>query len=191
LAASGQIDAGKLAGYEFAGELSLSGELRPVRGALAMSLVLRQQQVRTRLVLPPGSAEEAALVPDAEVFRARHLLDVVQQFLPPSNEAPPEPGDGWARMASSTPNAPPLYADLADVKGQAGVKRVLEIAAAGGHSLLMVCYSRPSEFVFSLRFRPCPSPTLTSASARMLRRAMTRFGGRPLLRISTSRRTLS
>jgi L-glyceraldehyde 3-phosphate reductase len=59
LAASGQIDASKLAGYEFAGELSLSGELRPVRGALAMSLVLRQQQVRTRLVLPPGSAEEA------------------------------------------------------------------------------------------------------------------------------------
>jgi len=109
-----------------------------VRGALAMSLVLRQQQVRTRLVLPPGSAEEAALVPDAEVFRAKHLLDVVQQFLPPSNEAPPEPSDGWTRIASNTPNAPPLYADLADVKGQAGIKRVLEIAAAGGHSLLMV-----------------------------------------------------
>ena len=138
LAASGQIDASKLAGYEFAGELSLSGELRPVRGALAMSLVLRQQQVRTRLVLPPGSAEEAALVPDTEVFRALHLLDVVQQFLPPSNEPPPEPTDGWARMAPSTPSAPPRYANLSDVKGQAGVKRVLEIAAAGGHSLLMV-----------------------------------------------------
>ncbi len=138
LAASGQIDASKLADYEFAGELSLSGELRPMRGALAMSLVLRQQQVRTRLVLPPGSAEEAALVPDTTVFRARHLLDVVQQFLPPSNEPPPEPGDGWARVAPTTPLAPALYADLADVKGQAGVKRVLEIAAAGGHSLLMV-----------------------------------------------------
>ena len=138
LAASGQIDASKLAGYEFAGELSLSGELRPVRGALAMSLVLRRQQVRTRLVLPPGSAEEAALVPDAEVFRARHLLDVLQQFLPPSNEPPPEPSDGWSRMAATTPSAPPRYADLADVKGQAGIKRVLEIAAAGGHSLLMI-----------------------------------------------------
>ena len=138
LAASGQIDASQLGGYEFAGELSLSGELRAVRGALAMSLALRQQQVRTRLVLPPGSAEEAALAPDAEVFRARHLLDVVQQFLPPSNEPPPEPGEGWARMAASTPHLPPSYANLADVKGQAGVKRVLEIAAAGGHSLLMV-----------------------------------------------------
>jgi magnesium chelatase family protein len=94
--------------------------------------------VRTRLVLPPGSAEEAALVPDAEVFRAQHLLDVVQQFLPPSSEPPPEPTDGWARMAAHTPSAPPRYADLADVKGQAGIKRVLEIAAAGGHSLLMV-----------------------------------------------------
>ncbi len=139
LAASGQIDARKLADYEFAGELSLSGELRPVRGALAMSLVLRKQHVRTRLVLPPGSAEEAALVPGgAQVFRAKHLLDVVQQFLPPSNEPPPEPGEGWTRMAPSTPPSPPRYADLADVKGQAGVKRVLEIAAAGGHSLLMV-----------------------------------------------------
>jgi magnesium chelatase family protein len=78
-------------------------------------------------------------VPDAEVFRAQHLLDVVQQFLPPSSEPPPAPTEGWARMAALTPSAPPRYADLADVKGQAGIKRVLEIAAAGGHSLLKVC----------------------------------------------------
>src|SRR6187549_4198972 len=62
LAASGQIDSGKLAGWEFAGELSLSGELRPVRGALAMSLALHGAGAQARLVLPPGSAEEAALV---------------------------------------------------------------------------------------------------------------------------------
>ena len=90
-----------------------------------------------RLVLPPASAEEAALVPDAQVFRARHLLDVVQQFLPPSSEALPEPGEGWARLAATTPSGAPRYDDLADVKGQAGVKRVLEIAAAGAHSMLM------------------------------------------------------
>jgi predicted ATPase with chaperone activity len=53
LAASGQIDPAKLTGYEFAGELSLSGELRPVRGALAMSLALQAQQVTAHLVLPP------------------------------------------------------------------------------------------------------------------------------------------
>ncbi|HNI86260.1 MAG TPA: magnesium chelatase domain-containing protein, partial [Ottowia sp.] len=63
LAASGQIDGGRLAGWEFAGELSLSGELRPVRGALALSVARQQAGVDTRLVLPPGSAGEAALVP--------------------------------------------------------------------------------------------------------------------------------
>jgi len=73
LAANGQLDEAALALHEFAGELSLSGELRPVRGALAMGLALRGAGVRTRLVLPPGSAEEAALVPTAEVYRAQHL----------------------------------------------------------------------------------------------------------------------
>src|SRR5688572_30378285 len=97
LAASGQIDAAKLAGWEFAGELSLSGELRPVRGALAMSLALHSAGAQARLVLPPGSAEEAALVPQAHVYRADHLLDVVRQFTPGE---PGEPGDGWARVVA-------------------------------------------------------------------------------------------
>ena len=84
LAASGQIEAARLAHYEFAGELSLSGSLRAVRGALAMSLALRSQQefAHVRTVLPPGSAEEAALVNGAQIYRAEHLLDVVQHFLP-------------------------------------------------------------------------------------------------------------
>ncbi len=138
LAASGQVDGARLAGHEFAGELSLSGQLRPVRGALAMSLALRQQAHPARLVLPPGSAEEAALVPGAEVFRARHLLDVVQQFLPPSSEPRPEAGEGWVRLQGQAPAGPAQHPDLADVKGQSGAKRALEIAAAGGHSVLMV-----------------------------------------------------
>src|SRR6059058_4414278 len=82
LAAAGQIDAARLAGHEFAGELSLSGELRPVRGALAMSLALHVGGIGARLVLPPGSAEEAALVPQAQAYRADHLLDVARQFMP-------------------------------------------------------------------------------------------------------------
>ena len=138
LAASGQIDGNRLDGFEFAGELSLSGQLRPVRGALAMSLALRQQGNRARLVLPPESAEEAALVPGAEVFRARHLLDVVQQFLPPSNEPAPEPGEGWVRLQGQAPETPVQHPDLSEVKGQSAAKRALEIAAAGGHSVLMV-----------------------------------------------------
>jgi len=135
LAASGQVDGARLAGYEFAGELSLSGELRPVRGALAMSLALHGAGAAAKLVLPPGSADEAALVPQAQVYRAAHLLDVVRQFLP-GQEA--EPGEGWSRVVAQPASATASYADLADVKGQAGAKRALEIAAAGGHSLLLL-----------------------------------------------------
>ena len=133
LAASGQIPADKLKHAEFAGELALTGELRPVRGALAMALALRG--VPTRLVLPPASAEEAALVPDITIYKANHLLDVVQQFLPGRGAAPAD-APGWCQLAAQPPHLNDDGPELADVKGQAGPKRALEIAAAGGHSLL-------------------------------------------------------
>ena len=139
LAASGQVDPARLARHEFAGELSLSGDLRPVRGALAMSLALHRLGLETRLVLPAASAAEAALVPDAYIYGAAHLTDVVQQFAPvaPGGEAP-APSPGWSRVLPRPAPADLAGPDLADVKGQPGARRVLEIAAAGGHSLLMV-----------------------------------------------------
>lgn len=138
LAASGQLQSRALANYEFAGELSLSGELRPVRGVLAMTYAVakaaRQGTVRG-FILPRANADEAALVGTIPVYPASSLAEVVAHL---AHEAGDElalaisPHDATARIER------PDYADLAEVKGQAAAKRALEIAAAGGHSLLLV-----------------------------------------------------
>ena len=137
LAASGRIDAAQLARYEFAGELSLAGDLRPVRGALAMSLALRRlgtPAVPRALVLPLASAREAALADGWPVYGAAHLLDVVGALMPATDD----PRPGWQSVRADVTRLPVETADFAEVKGQAGAKRALEIAAAGGLSVLMV-----------------------------------------------------
>jgi magnesium chelatase family protein len=184
LAASGQLDARRLAGYEFAGELSLSGELRPVRGALAMSLALHAAGARAKLVLPPGSAEEAALVPGAQVYRAAHLLEVVRQFLPGSGAA--AGAQDWSALAAQPLAAAASYADLADVKGQAAAKRALEIAAAGSHSVLMLGPPGSGKSMLAQRFAGLLPPmsveeALESAAIASLAGQLTldRWGTRP------------
>ena len=138
LAASGQIDVARLDALEFAGELSLGGELRPVHGALAMGLALRRTaspaELARMLVLPRSSADETALVGGLSVRGAAHLLDVVRALLP---------GDAADASGLHEPRPidrgePPALPDLRDVRGQEAAKRALEIAAAGEHSLLMV-----------------------------------------------------
>ena len=137
LAASGQIDAQRLHDFEFVGELSLAGDVRPVRAALPLALGLRRSQCTRSLVLPTASAREAALVPGLTVCAADHLLDVVRAMLPGNNPLrEPLP---LAQPLPSAPNTTDEQTpDWQDVKGQAGAKRALEVAASGGHSALMV-----------------------------------------------------
>ncbi|MEQ1774684.1 MAG: YifB family Mg chelatase-like AAA ATPase [Burkholderiales bacterium] len=127
LAASGQIPTDKLNEYEFAGELALTGALRPVRGALAMTLgALKDGRA---FMLPVENAAEAALVENATVYAAPSLLAVCAHLLGQEKFSP---------YQSEPVTTTATYADLLDVKGQAHAKRALEIAATGGHSLLMV-----------------------------------------------------
>jgi len=145
LAASGQIDLARASRFEFAGELSLAGDLRPVRGALALSLALRRAvgapgsgDPPRALVLPWDSAQEAALVDGLPIHGARHLLDVVEALLPAPAEAGAPLAPGLPRATACARPARAQRPDLREVKGQAAAKRALEMAAAGGHSLLLV-----------------------------------------------------
>lgn len=126
LVASRQLPAASLDEYEFAGELSLSGELRTIRGALAMTY--RAARSGRCFVLPAASAREAALVRDARVHAAGTLLQVCAHLAGRETLPFVEPLEE-VRMLE--------YPDLADIKAQAQAKRALEIAAAGRHSLLM------------------------------------------------------
>ena len=125
LIASGQIRNNDLDAYEFAGELALGGELRAIRGPLAMCLSAARSG-RT-FVLPAESAPEAALVRSATILPAGNLLEVCAHL---DGRSPIQP------YAGGTPTAPTAYPDLSEVHGQTSAKRALEVAAAGGHSLL-------------------------------------------------------
>ena len=164
LAASGQIAADALDRYEYAGELSLSGELRPVRGALAMSYAVARAaggRAARGFVLPAESAAEAARVSDVTVLPARSLAEVVEHLAHAAGDPEARP---LAPQPPETTSAAPAYPDLADLKGQAAGRRALEIAAAGGHSLLMVGPPGTGKTMLAQRL-PGILPPMTPADA--------------------------
>lgn len=129
LAASGQLPTEPLADYEFLGELALGGQLRPVRGTLPATL--HSRQAGRCLILPGENLPEATLVESARVLAADHLSEVCAHLAGQQRLPLPERATTEHDPASPEP-------DLAEVRAQHQAKRALEIAAAGGHSLLMV-----------------------------------------------------
>lgn len=131
LVASGQLPAAPFAGVELYGELSLGGDLHGTRALLPSSL--QAARAGHPLIVPQANGREAALARQARVFVATHLREVCLH----GAGRQPLPLEGMAPLALRNPHGA-AAPDLADVRGQAGARRALEIAAAGGHSLLLI-----------------------------------------------------
>ncbi len=130
LAASGQIATDKLNHFEFIGELALSGELRHVRGILPAAVQCRDK--KRKLVIANKNAHEAALVSDLEIIHCSHLLEVCNKLTGQQDLLDELPANNSQQQTSQ------VIDDLSDVVGQQHAKRALEIAAAGGHNLLLL-----------------------------------------------------
>jgi magnesium chelatase family protein len=129
VAASGQLEGGALAGCAIAGELSLNGEIRAIRGALAIAEGARRHGL-VRLFVPRSRAREAALVEEVDVVGVEDLQETVEVLRGAREAAPMPDGDPEPDEDADMP-------DLSDVRGHNGLIAALEVAAAGGHNLFL------------------------------------------------------
>lgn len=133
LGANGNIPDDHLKEYMMVGELSLDGTLQPIKGALPIAIKARSEHYKG-LIVPEQNAREAAVVNNLEVYGMKNLFDVIQ-FLGDKSSPTPTIVDTRKEFYE---NQVHCDYDYADVKGQENVKRALEVAAAGGHNLIMV-----------------------------------------------------
>ncbi len=133
LGASNQLDASRFGELVIMGELALDGEVRPIKGALPIALEARKQGFKG-VVVPQANAREAAIVQGIEVFGVEHLQQVLD-FLNGITPLEPVKVDIAAEFEAHSRSYP---VDLSDVKGQENIKRAFEIAAAGGHNVILI-----------------------------------------------------
>mgnify|MGYP005832347635 CR=1 FL=1 len=158
LAAGGTLSPAALEGFVILGELSLNGSLRPVKGTVAMALAARAAKVKGILV-PQQNAVEAALVPDILVYPLHSLVQIIN-FLEGVETLTPVRADLQTLFTRAA--APDV--DFAEVHGHAHAKRALEIAAAGGHNVLMLGPPGSGKTMLARRLPTImPTPTLEEA----------------------------
>lgn len=153
-----RVPIAELAETAMVGELALNGELRPVRGLLAVALEARRKG-RRRLIVPKRAAAEASVVDGIEIIGCANLREVVD-FLKGDLDLSPEP----CRAAEFFTAAEHYDLDFADVKGQSHARRAIEVAVAGGHNLLMVGPPGTGKSMIAQRI-PTIMPKMSEAEA--------------------------